>query len=117
MDFDATVSHATSGLPEIAGIACIDLENGVVVSASVRDERVHEGLEVAAGRASELQATPQSLPDETFVIGDEWIHVLVRAPFRPELVVVGVAAACVDLDLLMSCTRDVARSLPHDARR
>lgn len=112
MDLSRTMKDALIERPELAGIACIDLQSGMVVSAALKDDTVEEGIEAAAACASELCSTPHAPADETFLVGEQWMHVLVRAPSRPELVVVGVAPAAANLGLLMSCTRVVARRLP-----
>jgi len=101
--------------PEIAGIACIDVNSGLVVSAAVRDDAVHEGLASAAACAPELCSTPESAADESYIVGSSWMHVLVRASSRPELLVVGVAPAEANLALLMTCARELARRLPSIA--
>lgn len=111
MDLQRTVDEALRGRTDVSAIACIDAENGMVVSAATRDAEIDD-LGLFATCADDFCGQPDGTrTDETFVVGGRWMRVLVRAPERPSLVVVGVAPAAGNLALLASCTREVARAV------
>jgi hypothetical protein len=112
MDLQRTVDDTLRQRTEVSAIACIDAESGMVISAATREVELEEAVAVAASCANDFCSQPDGAwNDETFVVGGRWMHVLVRAPERPSLVVVGVAPAAGNLALLASCTREVARAV------
>jgi hypothetical protein len=112
MDLQRTVDDALKQRAEIAAIACVDADSGMVISAATREIELDDAVAVAATCANDFCSQPDGAwSDETFVVGGRWMHVLVRAPERPSLVVVGVAPAAGNLALLASCTREVARAV------
>ena len=119
------LADALVGKPDVAAMACVDALGGLVLGTALRDDDMDEAIEIAAAGAADLCSTPTLASnssseafrltepaDEALVMGEEWAHVLVRAPADQQLVIVGIAKATANIALLLAHTRSVAGMVP-----
>jgi hypothetical protein len=107
-------------IPEdLDGMACLDLETGVLLALSTRDERSFASLELAALAAAQLCAAPrlETLFDEgatareALVVSETSVHAFALSKRCPGRIVIAVAPGDTNVALLLASVRSVAESL------
>lgn len=97
MSLESTMKEALAARPEVAALACMDGEAGLVLGMCIQGDANADEVELAALSAPELAKTPRDdgEPDdpapEALVISDTWVHAFARVPARPELIIMGLA--------------------------
>ncbi len=105
---ETTMRQAIASRPEVAAIACVDGQAGLVLGMFLRGAIPQNLVEKAAHAGPELAKF-----GEAFVTSDEWVHAFARVPNRPGLVVMGVAEAGADVTLLRAWLQEVAEKVGH----
>jgi hypothetical protein len=115
---ETTMKDAIATRPDVAAIACMDGDAGLVLGMFVRGDIPLELVEMAAFAGPELSTAPRTgegdtleTCDEAFVTSDAWVHAFARVPERPGLVVMGVAEAGTNVTLLRAWLGEVARKV------
>jgi hypothetical protein len=118
INLEESLASAFFGGEHDVGLACIDARSGILLASAQRlgDLALTDALSSAAACTAELATTPPiddrpAPSDETMIVGARWVQVLVRAPAAPDVVVLGMAEAGANLGLLLSCARNVAKSV------
>lgn len=112
---ETTMKEAIASRPDVAAIACMDGQAGLVLGMFVRGDIPQDLVEMAALAGPELSTAPRLGEDdiaedcdEAFVTSDAWVHAFARVPERPGLVVMGVAEAGTNVTLLRAWLGEVA---------